>query len=251
MDRYSRQILVAQIGASGQERLKNSRVAVIGCGALGTVSANNLARAGVGYLRIIDRDFVELDNLQRQILFDEDDVQRGMPKAMAAAEKLRRINSSVEIVAEVSDVHRRNIEGFIQDVDLVLDATDNFETRFLINDACFKHRKPWVYGAAISGYGMTMNIIPGQTACFRSIVSSLPPSGTVDTCDTVGVLNAVTGVIGSIQSNEAIKLLLGFWQPSRRCAAADISAVRSAGAVVLSGFGRPGRLRERGVPAVR
>ncbi|OGO40267.1 MAG: hypothetical protein A2147_00485, partial [Chloroflexi bacterium RBG_16_57_8] len=208
MDRYSRQVLVAQIGAAGQEKLKNSRAAIIGCGALGTVSANNLVRAGVGYVRIIDRDFVELDNLQRQILFDEEDVEKGMPKAIAAAEKLRRINSSVEVVAEVSDVHRRNIEGFIQDVDIVLDATDNFETRFLMNDACFKHKKPWVYGAAISSYGMTMNIIPGRTPCFRSIVSNLPASGSVDTCDTVGVLNAVTNVIGSIQSNEAIKILL-------------------------------------------
>jgi molybdopterin/thiamine biosynthesis adenylyltransferase len=208
MDRYSRQVLVAQIGASGQEKLGKGRVAVVGCGALGTVIANNLTRAGVGYLRIIDRDFVELDNLQRQLLFDEEDVKKGMPKAVAAAERLRKVNSSVQIEAVVSDVHRRNIEGYIKDVNVVLDATDNFETRFLLNDACFKHGVPWVYGAAISGYGMTMNIFPRTTPCFRSIVASLPASGSVDTCDTVGVLNAITGIVGSIQSNEAIKILV-------------------------------------------
>ncbi len=209
MDRYSRQKLVAQIGPSGQEMLGRGRVAVVGCGALGTVIANNLARAGVGYIRIIDRDFVEIDNLQRQVLFDEDDVKRGMPKAVAAADRLRKVNSSIQIEAVVSDVHRRNIEGFIKDVNVVLDATDNFETRFLLNDACFKHSVPWVYGAAIASYGMTMNIFPRATPCFRSIVASLPASGSVDTCDTVGVLNSITSIVASLQSNEAIKILVG------------------------------------------
>jgi len=208
MDRYSRQVLIAQIGPDGQEKLKQSRVAVVGCGALGTVIANNLARAGVGFLRIIDRDFVELNNLQRQVLFDEEDIEKGTPKAVAAAEKLRKVNSSIEIEAQVADINRRNIESFIKDVDLVADGTDNFETRFLVNDACVKHKKPWIYGAAISSYGMTMNINAPQTPCFRSIVPSLPASGSVDTCDTVGVLNAITGIIGSIQSNEAIKILI-------------------------------------------
>jgi len=209
MDRYSRQVLIEIIGRSGQEKLSKSRVLIIGCGALGTVIANNLARAGIGYMRIVDRDYVELDNLQRQILFDEEDVEKGMPKAVAAAEKLCRINSSIKIEAEVRDVNRKNIEQLIKDVDIVLDGTDNFETRFLINDACFKHSIPWIYGAALSSYGMTMSFIPGLTPCFRCLVSSLPAPGSTDTCDTVGVLNAITSCIASIQSNEAIKVLLG------------------------------------------
>lgn len=209
MDRYSRQILVDQIGASGQEKLQRSRVLVVGCGALGTVIANNLVRAGVGYLKIVDRDYVELDNLQRQMLFDEEDVAKVVPKALAAADKLHRINSLVKIEAEVKDVNRRNIEGLLQDIDIVLDGTDNFETRFLLNDACFKHQIPWVYGAALASYGMTMDIIPGVTACFRSLVGSLPAPGAIDTCDTVGVLNAITSIVASFQSNEAIKILLG------------------------------------------
>lgn len=209
MDRYSRQILVRTVGKSGQEKLLRGRVLVIGCGALGTVIANNLVRAGIGYMKIVDRDYVELDNLQRQMLFDEEDVGKGIPKVIAAANKLRKINSSIKIDAEVKDVNRKNIEELIKDVDIVLDATDNFETRLLINDACFKHNIPWIYGAAISSYGMTMNIIPKVTACFRCIVSSLPAPGSVDTCDTVGVLNAITSLIASLQSNEAIKILLG------------------------------------------
>ncbi len=209
MDRYSRQILVTEIGESGQEKLLRSRALVIGCGALGTVIANNLARAGVGYINIVDRDYVELDNLQRQILFDEEDVEKGTLKAIAAADKLRRINSSIEIEAEAKDVNRSNIEELVKGVDIILDGTDNFETRFLINDTCFKHKIPWVYGAAISSYGMTMNIIPGATPCFRSIVSSLPAPGSIDTCDTVGVLNTITSMIASLQSNEAMKILIG------------------------------------------
>jgi len=209
MDRYSRQVLVAGIGKSGQEKLLRSKVLVIGCGALGTVIANNLVRAGIGYMRVVDRDYVELDNLQRQMLFDEADVEKGMPKAVAAVDKLRKINSSVKIEAEVKDVNQKNIEELIKDVDVVLDATDNIETRLLINDTCFKHNTPWIYGAAISSYGMTMNIIPKVTACFRCIVPSPPAPGLLDTCDTVGVLNAITSLIASLQSNEALKILLG------------------------------------------
>ncbi len=209
MERYSRQVLVAQIGEEGQEKLAKSRATIVGCGALGTVVANNLTRAGVGYLRIIDRDLVELSNLQRQVLFDEEDAEKGLPKAIAAAEKLRKVNSTIQIEGVVTDVHRRNIEDLIRDADVVVDATDNFETRFLLNDACFKHDKPWIYGAAIAGYGMTMNVFPRKSPCFRSIVSTLPAAGSVDTCDTVGVLNAITGVVASVQSNEAIKILVG------------------------------------------
>jgi molybdopterin-synthase adenylyltransferase len=223
VDRYSRQVLVAQIGQAGQSKLANSRVVIVGCGALGTVAANNLTRAGIGHIRIIDRDFVELTNLQRQTLFDEADVDSGVPKALAAAEKLRKVNSSIRIEGIVSDVHRRNIEGFIDGADVVVDATDNFETRFLLNDACVKHNIPWVYGAAIAGYGMTMNIFPHKSACFRSIVPNLPASGAVDTCDTVGVLNAIPGVIANIQSNEAIKIILGDGAQGGVLIAIDIS----------------------------
>lgn len=224
MDRYSRQILVAQIGAAGQEKLARGRVSIVGCGALGTVIANNLARAGVGFLRVIDRDIVEVTNLQRQVLFDEEDAEKSVPKAIAAAEKLRKINSSIQIEAVVSDVHRRNVEDLIRDADVVLDATDNFETRFLLNDACFKHDKPWVYGAAIAAYGMTMNVFPRKSPCFRSIVASLPASGSTDTCDTVGVLNAITSVIASIQANEAIKILVGAKAAGGELIAIDLAA---------------------------
>jgi len=209
MDRYSRQILVANIGESGQQKLLRSRVLVVGCGALGTVIANNLVRAGIGYIKIVDRDYVELDNLQRQMLFDEEDVEKRMPKALAAADKLRRINSSIEIEAEVKDVTQKNVEELIKDADIVLDATDNLETRLLINDACFKHNISWIYGAVISSCGMTMNIIPGETACFRCLVPYVPAPGSTPTCDTVGVLNAIPSLIASLQSNEAIKILLG------------------------------------------
>ena len=209
MERYSRQLLVPGVGKSGQEKLLRSKAVVIGCGALGTVIANNLVRAGVGYVRVVDRDYVELDNLQRQILFDEDDVEKGRPKALAAADKLRKINSSVTVDAEVKDVNRKNIEELIKGMDVVLDGTDNFETRFLINDACFKHETPWIYGAVLSSYGMTMSFIPGVTPCFRCVVSPLPPPGSTQTCDTVGVLNGVSSCIGSIQSTEAVRILLG------------------------------------------
>jgi adenylyltransferase/sulfurtransferase len=222
MDRYSRQILVANIGESGQQKLLRSRVLVVGCGALGTVIANNLVRAGIGCIKIVDRDYVELDNLQRQMLFDEEDVEKRMPKALAAADKLRRINSSIEIEAEVKDVTQRNVEGLVRDMDIVLDATDNLETRLLISDACFKHNVPWIYGAVISSYGMTMNIIPGETACFRCLVPCVPAPGSGLTCDTAGVLNAIPSVIASIQSNEAIKILLGDKRVNRELLVIDL-----------------------------
>lgn len=223
MNRYSRQVLLKSIGEKGQRTLLESRVLIVGCGALGTVIVNNLARAGVGHLRIVDRDFVELENLQRQVLFDEDDVAKAMPKVMAAAEKLHKINSSIEIEPHLKDVNSRNIEDLIQGMDVVLDGTDNMETRFLINDACLKHRIPWVYGGAVSSCGMTMNIIPGKTPCLRCIIPDLPAPGSLDTCDTVGVLNAVTAVIGSIESNEAIKILLGDEGVSRDLLTIDLA----------------------------
>lgn len=207
LDRYSRQILLPEIGTTGQERLLASSVAVVGCGALGTVIASGLVRAGVGRVRIIDRDYIELNNLQRQILFDEEDIARGLPKAIAAAEKLRKVNSQVKVEPIVADVNPDNVERLISDVDLVLDGTDNFETRLLINDACVKHIIPWIYGAVISTYGMTMTIVPHQTPCFRCYLSKVPLPGSTPTCDTVGVLGAAANVIASLEVVQALKFL--------------------------------------------
>lgn len=201
-------MLFAEIGREGQENLLASRVVIIGCGALGTVIANNLARSGVGYIRIIDRDYIELSNLQRQILFDEEDLQNNLPKATAAARKLRKINSDIEIEEIIADVNPRNIEKLCQGMDLIMDATDNFNTRFLINDVSIKLGIPWIYGGAVSSMGMIHTIIPGETPCFRCIMPKIPPAGTVDTCDLVGVLNGIVNVIASFQSIEAIKLLV-------------------------------------------
>jgi adenylyltransferase/sulfurtransferase len=204
--RYSRQILLEKITEKGQQKLATSHVAVIGCGALGTVIANNLARSGIGHIKIVDRDLVELNNLQRQNLFEEEDV--GHPKASVAAKKLRRINSEIEIEPVVDDVNYENIENIITGMDVVLDGTDNMPTRFLINDACIKHGIPWIYGGAIETHGMTMNILPDKTACFRCIVQELPQAGLLPTCDTVGVLNSIPAIIASIESTEAIKIIL-------------------------------------------
>src|SRR5262245_42652022 len=166
-DRYSRQTRFTPIGEEGQQRLASSRVLLIGLGALGTVAADQIVRAGVGFLRVVDRDFVELSNLQRQSLFDEDDVRENLPKAIAGANKLRRINSTVQIEAAIDDINPANVEDFISDVDLVLDGVDNFETRFVLNDACAKLGKPWIYTAAVGSYGLVMPILPGLTPCLR------------------------------------------------------------------------------------
>ncbi len=208
-ERYSRQIIFPPLGAAGQERLLAARVVIIGCGANGSVMANTLARAGVGALVLVDRDFVELKNLQRQILFDEDDAARGTPKAIAAAEKLRRANSSIHIEGIVTDVNAENIEDLIAGATLVMDGTDNFETRFLINDACVKHDVPWVYAGAVASYGMTMTIVPRETACLRCVFSRAPAPGALPTCDTAGVLGPIVNVIASLASAEAIKFIAG------------------------------------------
>lgn len=205
-DRYSRQVILPNIGEKGQKTLLKSKIIIIGCGALGTVVANNLVRAGVGKISIIDRDFVELNNLQRQILFDEDDI--GIPKAVAAAEKLKRVNSDVEIEAMVKDLNHMNAEKIIRGADLVLDGTDNMQTRFLINDVCVKRKIPWIYTAAVGTYGMTMTIIPGRTPCFRCFLPDVPEPGSLPTCDTAGILNTIPAIIASIESTEAIKMLL-------------------------------------------
>ncbi|MGE5264118.1 MAG: ThiF family adenylyltransferase, partial [Acidobacteriota bacterium] len=206
---YIRQTIFAPLGREGQEKLLAARVVLIGCGANGTVIANTLARAGVGTLVIADRDYVELNNLQRQVLFDEQDVERGTPKAIAAAEKLRRVNSSIRVEGIVADVNVENIEELIEGANLVLDGTDNFETRFLINDACVKHGIAWIYAGAVASYGMTMTIVPHETACLRCVFAHDPPPGTLATCDTAGVLAPIVGVMGSLAAAEAIKYLAG------------------------------------------
>ena len=214
LERYIRQIIFPPLGEEGQRRLLDSSVVIIGCGGLGCNIASLLTRAGVGHIKVVDRDYVELDNLQRQTLFDEEDIERGLPKAIAAAEKLRKVNSQVEIEPLVADVHYRNVEEIIKDMDLVLDGTDNFETRYLINDACVKHDTPWIYGGAVGSYGMTMNIIPHQTPCLRCLFVQIPPPGTTPTCETAGILGAVPAIIGSIEANEALKLLTGKGKPN-------------------------------------
>lgn len=208
-DRYIRQTIFAPLGRAGQAKLQAARVVLVGCGANGTVIANTLARAGVGALVIADRDYVELNNLQRQVLFDEEDVARGTPKAVAAAEKLHRVNSSIHIEGKVTDVNSENIEELIEGANLVLDGTDNFETRFLINDACVKHGIAWIYAGAVASYGMTMTIVPHVTACLRCVFPHEPPPGTLATCDTAGVLAPIVGVMGSLAAAEAIKYLAG------------------------------------------
>ena len=209
IDRYSRQILFGGIGEEGQKRLNNSCAAIIGCGALGSVIATILVRAGVGKVRIIDRDFIEYHNLARQVLFDEDDVKNQLPKAIAAERHLKKVNSSIEIEGIVADVNYTNIESYISNSNVILDGLDNFETRGLINDASIKHKIPWVYGGAVSSSGMTMNIIPGETACLRCVHPELPQGARMLTCETAGVISSAPFIIGSLQSAEAIKILVG------------------------------------------
>jgi adenylyltransferase/sulfurtransferase len=197
------------IGEEGQRRLLASRALICGCGALGSVIANTLARAGIGKLRIVDRDFLELNNLQRQVLFDENDVARALPKAVAAAEKLRTINSSIEIEPIVADIEPGNILALCKNCDVILDGTDNFETRFLINEAAIKTGIPWIYGGAIGAEGQSLAILPGQPPCFRCVMTEPPPPGTAPTCDTAGILGPIVNIVASVQASEAIKILSG------------------------------------------
>jgi molybdopterin-synthase adenylyltransferase len=208
-DRYSRQTLFFQGGRDDQERLGAARVALVGCGALGTVMAGLLVRAGVGFVRIIDRDFIEISNLQRQTLFDEEDIRLQLPKAVAAARKLALTNADVTVEAQAVDFHPDNAERLLGDADLVMDGSDNFEARYLINDVCVRLKKPWIYSAAVGSYGVTMSIRPGQTPCFRCVFPEAPPPGVAATCDTTGVIGPISGVIGSLASAEAMKLLTG------------------------------------------
>jgi adenylyltransferase/sulfurtransferase len=213
-ERYSRQILFSEIGEQGQQRLLESSAVIIGCGALGTALANLLVRAGVGKLRIVDRDFVEPSNLQRQTLFEESDAQEALPKAVAAERRLRAINSGVLVEGIVADVSPKNAEELLSGFPLILDGTDNFETRYLLNDVAIHWNVPWIYAAVIASYGVTLTVRPGQTACLACALESesgndSQTTGTEDTCDTIGVLGAAAGVIASIEAAEAIKLLAG------------------------------------------
>lgn len=207
MERYEKQILFEDIGQEGQEMLLNKKVVIIGCGALGTVISNNLARSGVGHIKLIDRDYIEISNLQRQTLFDEEDIADNLPKVIAAKRKLEKINSSIIIEAIIEDVNSKNIIDICKDFDLILDATDNMQTRYLINDVSIKLNIPWVYGGVIASSGMIHTIIPNKTPCLKCLFPNEPPIGSTDTCDTVGVLNPITSVVSSIESMEALKLL--------------------------------------------
>ena len=209
LERYSRQILFQHIDEDRQKKLIDSTVLLIGCGALGTVSSSYLVRAGIGQLRIIDRDFIEENNLQRQILFDEDDILENVPKAIAAQKKLQRINPNIKVEGFVTDINYSNIEELTKDVDIIIDGTDNFETRFLVNDYCVKNSIPWVYGACIGSRGVVMNIIPSMTPCLRCVFETMPQMGSFPTCDTAGVIGPIAGIIASFQVTEAIKILTG------------------------------------------
>jgi adenylyltransferase/sulfurtransferase len=209
LERYSRQMRFHGVGEAGQRKLLGARVTLCGCGALGTVLANVLVRAGVGRLRVIDRDFIETSNLQRQVLFDESDVADNLPKAEAAARKLRAINSEVQVEPVVTDIDRTNIVELCQDADLILDGTDNFEIRYLINDVAVKLGKPWVYGGCIGSHGQVMTILPGQTPCLRCVFEAAPAPGEAGTCETAGVLGPIVNIVASLQATEAIKVLTG------------------------------------------
>jgi len=204
--RYSRQIRFAPMGEKGQARIRAARVAIVGCGALGTVQAETMARAGVGRLRLIDRDFVEWSNLQRQFLYDEADASEGLPKAVAAGRRLARVNSEVAVEPMVADLTAASAADLFEDIDLILDGTDNFETRFLINDAAVEANIPWIYGAAVGSYGIKLAIVPGQTACLRCVYPE-PPQGAQPTCETEGVLAPVTATIAALQAADALKIL--------------------------------------------
>ncbi len=210
LEKYSRQMLFAGIGTAGQRRLLESRAAIVGCGAIGAATGNLLVRAGVGSVKIIDRDFVEPSNLQRQMLFDETDARNALPKAVAAEQKLRSINSGVEVKGVVADLGPQNAAELLSGCDLILDGTDNFETRFLINDFAVKSGRPWIYAAGVASYGLTMTIRPGLTPCLACLLESGDSSHALEeTCDIIGVLGPIVNLIASWQAAEALKILAG------------------------------------------
>jgi adenylyltransferase/sulfurtransferase len=208
-DRYSRQILFHGIGAEGQRRIRESRVLLCGCGALGSAIADSLVRAGVGFLRLVDRDFVELSNLQRQVLYDEQDIAEQLPKAIAAGRKLARINSQVALEPLVTDIDHANMLALANGVDLIVDGMDNFETRFLINDAALETKTPWVYGGCVGSHGQVLPIFPGETACLRCLIGDVPGPGMAETCDTAGVIGPAVNVVAALQVVAVLKILAG------------------------------------------
>lgn len=209
LERYSKQVLFAGLGEEGQRRLMAARVLLCGCGALGSVLAEALVRAGVGHVRIVDRDFVETSNLQRQVLFTEQDVADRLPKAVAATNRLRAINSTITVEPVVADIDHANILPLCEEADLILDGTDNFEVRFLINDASLETGIPWVYAGVIGSHGQTMAIFPHETACLRCLIDGIPEPGTTETCDTAGVLGPAVNVVASLEAVAALKILSG------------------------------------------
>ena len=224
--RYHRQMLFERLGAAGQRRLNAARVGVVGCGALGSMIATHLVRSGVGMVRVVDRDFPELNNLHRQMLFTEADVAARTPKAAAAAAHLREMNSDVQVEGVVADVNPFSILAFGEGLDLLVDGTDNFATRFLLNDYAVERGVPWVYGGVIGASGMTLTIVPGDGPCLRCVFRELPPPGSVPTCDTAGVLSTAVAVVASIQANEVIKLLVEPAARSRGLLTVDIWDLR-------------------------
>jgi molybdopterin-synthase adenylyltransferase len=214
-ERYSRQVLFAPIGEAGQQRLAQTRVALVGCGATGSALASLLARAGVGYLRIIDRDYVEASNLQRQVLFDEADAAESLPKAIAAARKIAAFNSEIAVEPHAADLTPNDVDDLLGEVDFILDGTDNFETRYLINDYAVANNLPWIYAAGVASYAVTMTILPGETACLACIFPD-SPRGVVETCDTSGILNSAVNFVASVAATEAMKLAVGARDKLRR-----------------------------------
>ena len=214
-ERYSRQVLFQPIGEQGQQKLASARVAIVGCGATGSVLASLLARAGVGFLRIIDRDYVEASNLQRQVLFDEADAAESLPKAIAAARKIKSFNSEITVEPHAADLTPDNIEDLLGDVQIILDGTDNFETRYLINDFAVSKSLPWIYAAGVASYAVTMTVLPGETACLACVFPD-SPKGMVETCDTSGILNSAVNFVASVSATEALKLVVGARDKVRR-----------------------------------
>jgi adenylyltransferase/sulfurtransferase len=214
-DRYSRQVLFKEIGAEGQDKLAQSRIVIVGCGATGSALASLLARSGVGTLRMVDRDYVESSNLQRQSLFDENDARDSVPKAIAAARQIARFNSQIIVEPHVTDLTPANVDSLLSGCDLILDGTDNFETRYLVNDYALKTSVAWIYAAAVGSYAVTMNILPGQTACLACIFPE-SPRGTVETCETAGILNSAVNLVASLAATEALKFLVGARSKMRR-----------------------------------
>lgn len=240
-DRYSRQTRFAPLGAVGQERLVAARIAVVGCGALGSVVAMALARAGVGFLRLIDRDLPERSNLPRQVLFDEADVAAGLPKAVAAAKCLARISSTVTVEPVVTDLTAANAMDLLSGVDVIVDGTDNFEARFLVNEVACRHDIPWVHGGALGAEGRVLAIIPGKTACLRCLIPDPPAPGSLPTCETAGIIGPAALVVGAVEAAEAIKLVVGPHDTAGRMLVCDLwaSAWRTVDLSPLAATGCP------------